>query len=79
MKRKNKKSVEPTRKEHHVWCNFFNPALWENGKYRYDIDNPDECESCDGLYRSYPDNISEEELQKKYFPNVRKVKYEEKK
>jgi hypothetical protein len=51
--------------EHHVWCNFF-------------LEEPaDTCSMCSGLKKNYPsNNITEDELLAKHFPQVRKVQNE---
>jgi hypothetical protein len=48
--------------EHHVWCNFF-------------LDEPaDTCSMCSDLKKNYPsNNLTEDELIAKHFPQVRKV------
>ena len=46
---------------HHIWCNFWSTPI-------------STCKQCKGLYRDYPmGNMSEDDLQKKYFPSVIKV------
>ena len=48
---------------HHIWCNDFLEVPVED------------CEMCRGLKKDYPmDNLTEEELAKKYFPNNTIVK-----
>ena len=53
--------------EHHIWCNFF-------------LDEPAAtCSMCSDLKKNYPqNNLTQEELLAKHFPQVRKVKDETK-
>lgn len=45
-------------KNHHIWCNFWNKPV-------------EKCEQCKMLFDMYPiNNLNEDELLKKYFPNA---------
>jgi len=48
--------------KHHPWCNYFNTPT--KG-----------CKLCARLFKEYPvlENMTSDELAKKYFPNVTKI------
>ena len=62
-------------KRHHGWCNGQNPIMHPDG---WDTDeNVDNCTWCSGekgLLKHYPqNNMTEDELLAKHFPQVRKL------
>lgn len=47
--------------DHHMWCNY-----WFSR-------HPDDCRLCKDLNQKYPmNNLTEEDLMEKYFPEVKK-------
>ena len=46
--------------DHHIWCNYF-------------MQPEKDCKMCKRLREKYPDNLSPDGLQKKYFPDAIKV------